>query len=69
MADFEAQLVEKYQERPVYRGVTRGGALLQVFVSKSGETWTIAVQLPNGLACLLSAGEAWRALDDAGAET
>lgn len=43
-------------------GVTGGGGLLIVFESKAGETWSIAVRLPNGLTCLLTAGDGWREL-------
>lgn len=50
-----------YQERPVSRGVTATGALLEVFAGPSG-SWSILVTVPGGPTCLVSSGEGWRRL-------
>lgn len=50
-----------YQERPVSRGVTSTGALLEAFAGPSG-SWSILVTVPGGPTCLVSSGEGWRRL-------
>lgn len=58
-AALAAQLSAGYREKPVAHGVTAGGRMLQVFVSKGG-TWTIVVVLPDGRACVVSHGDGWQ---------
>ena len=60
-------LTEGYQERLVSRGVTSGGALLEVLAGPSG-SWSILVTVPGGPTCLVSSGEGWRALRPAPGE-
>lgn len=55
-----AQLKEKYLEDPVSIGVTNGGALMELFASKDGETWTLVVTLGNGRTCQVAAGKYWQ---------
>ena len=54
-------LRKEYDERPVSRGVTSTGALLEVWASGGG-TWSILVTVPGGPTCLVSSGEGWRAI-------
>lgn len=54
-------LSESYQERLVSRGVTSGGALLEVLAGPSG-SWSILLTVPGGQTCLVSSGEGWREL-------
>lgn len=54
-------LDQKYGETPVAVGVTEGGGLLEVISSADGVTWSILVTSPEGVACLVAAGEGWRA--------
>lgn len=56
-------LAEKYQEAPVAIGVTSGGGLVEVLSSSDGETWTIIVSTPEGVSCLIAAGEGWRPIE------
>lgn len=56
-------LAKKYQEAPVAVGVTSTGGLVEVLTTSSGDTWTIIVSSPNGVSCLLAAGEGWRAIE------
>ena len=48
-----------YQEKPVSRGVTSTGALMEVLAGPSG-SWSILVTAPGGATCLVSSGEGWR---------
>ncbi len=56
-------LAEQYQESPVAIGVTSGGGLVEVLSSSDGETWTIIVSTPEGVSCLITAGEGWRPIE------
>ena len=53
-------LQEKYKETPVALGVTAQGALVEVLTTAGGTTWSIIVTTPEGLSCLVAAGEGWR---------
>ena len=54
-----AALARTYGEQPRVRALTARGALLEVFATPDGATWTILITTPNGRACIASAGEAW----------
>lgn len=56
-------LAEQYQESPIAIGVTSGGGLVEVLSSSDGETWTIIVSTPEGVSCLITAGEGWRPIE------
>ena len=53
-------LASKYKENPVAIGVTNSGGLVEVLSTKNGTTWTIIVTTPQGMSCLVAAGEGWR---------
>lgn len=53
-------LSEKYKEHQSAVGVTMNGALLEIWESEGGETWSILVTTPGGLSCLVAAGESWQ---------
>ena len=53
-------LAREYQEVPVAAGVTNSGGLVQVLAASDGSTWTIIVTTPQGMSCLVAAGEGWR---------
>jgi hypothetical protein len=55
-------LAQKYKEAPVAIGVTASGGLVEVLTTGDGGTWTIILSNPNGISCLVAAGEGWRAL-------
>lgn len=57
-----AALLQHYKEVPVSMGLANNGSIVQVFSSKEG-SWTIIGTTPQGVACLLTHGEAWQALD------
>ncbi len=56
-------LASKYKESPVAVGVTNTGGLVEVLSTGDGNTWTIIVTTPQGMSCLVAAGEGWRALE------
>lgn len=57
-----AQVVERlsgeYQETTLGNGLTSNGAIVELWASESG-SWTIFATMPNGMSCLLAAGEFW----------
>ncbi len=55
-----AVLAKKYQETPIAAGVTNTGGLVEVLTDTKGGTWTIIVTTPQGMSCLVAAGEGWR---------
>lgn len=54
--DMLERLAEGYGEAPRAMGLTKGGALMEMFASADGDTWSLTVTLPSGLTCLLDAG-------------
>ncbi len=56
------QLARKYQEAPISAGVTNSGGLVEVLTTSDGSTWTIILTTPQGMSCLVAAGEGWRTL-------
>ncbi|ALF02069.1 MULTISPECIES: hypothetical protein [Salipiger] len=54
--DVLARLTKGYGEAPRAMGLTKGGALMEMFASDDSGTWSIVVTLPSGLTCLLDAG-------------
>lgn len=59
-ADLIKHLEAKYHEAPSAVGIADNGALLEVFSSKSGETWTVTVTMPNGISCMVASGQQWQ---------
>ncbi|MCG8360080.1 MAG: hypothetical protein MI920_31325 [Kiloniellales bacterium] len=59
-------LSNKYSESRVAVGVTNNGGLVEVLKSApqaKADTWTIIITSPQGVSCLIAAGEGWRALE------
>ena len=59
--DVLKHLATNYSEQPAAVAVTQQGALMEVLTSADG-TWTALISMPNGMSCLLAAGEGWRSL-------
>ena len=55
-------LSQRYAEKPVVMGITQAGNVLEILVSKDGQSWTVIVTGTTGLACMIAAGENWRDL-------
>lgn len=58
-------LKKRYQEVPVSMGLAGNGGVVEIFASTKG-SWTILVTRPTGVACVVSAGEAWESLKGPG---
>lgn len=52
----EGLLAEKYQETRRVEGITAQGPLLALYASAQGETWTLVLIRPDGLACMFASG-------------
>ncbi|WP_119458470.1 hypothetical protein [Rhodospirillaceae bacterium SYSU D60014] len=57
-----AHLAKKFKEAPAALGLASNGGLLEVLTNGNGSTWTIIVTMPNGISCLVAAGEDWQNL-------
>jgi hypothetical protein len=44
------------------------GGLVEVLSTGDGNTWTIIVTTPQGMSCLVAAGEGWRELEQRNVE-
>ena len=51
-------LEETYSEVPEDRGLASNGSVIELVVSPSG-SFTILYTMPNGLTCVMAAGESW----------
>ncbi|NVJ92511.1 MAG: hypothetical protein HWE34_12675 [Methylocystaceae bacterium] len=58
-------LKERYHEVPISMGLAGTGGVVEIFASSRG-SWTILVTRPTGVACVISAGEAWESLKGPG---
>lgn len=56
-------LAEKYSEAPVAVGVANNGGLVEVLTTGDGNTWSIIITSPQGLSCLVAAGEGWKVIE------
>ena len=61
-SDVLGHLANKYSEAPVALGLASNGGVIEVLSSNSGKTWTIIITMPNGISCMLAAGEGWERL-------
>lgn len=52
-------LNSQYDETARAIGVISEEAVLEVFVSKESGTWTVLITDPDGLSCVLAAGQDW----------
>ncbi len=56
-----AALEKTYSETPVSMGLASNGAIIEILASPS-DTFTIILTQPNGLSCVMGAGEDWEDL-------
>jgi hypothetical protein len=52
-------LREQYGETPTAHGLSDAGTVAEVFTSATG-SWTIIATAPNGLTCMVGAGQSWQ---------
>lgn len=55
-------LKRKYEEVPSALGVANNGGLVELLTTEKGTTWTLIITLPNGMTCLVAAGENWESI-------
>lgn len=55
-------LAEKFGEARQSIGIAKQGRVFEVFASDETGSWTIIVTLPNGMTCLVAAGESYEEL-------
>lgn len=60
--DVISHLGKKYKENPAAIGLANNGGVIEVLSSKKGGTWTIIITMPNGMSCMIAAGENWQAV-------
>ena len=58
------QLSKQYAEAPVAMGLANNGGLVEILSSGAGKSWTIILTMPNGMTCMIAAGESWEALPE-----
>lgn len=58
------QLANGYGETRQSIGLTRQGQVVELFASAETGSWTITLTLPNGMTCLVVAGEAFEAVTE-----
>jgi hypothetical protein len=55
-------LSHSYNERPIAMGLATNGGVLEVLTSGTGQSWTIILTMPDGMACMVAAGQSWENL-------
>ena len=55
-------LSHSYNERPIAMGLATNGGVLEVLTSGTGQSWTIIVTMPDGMTCMVAAGQSWENL-------
>ncbi len=58
-AEIVGQLAARYTEAPTALGLTSTGAVLELFATADGATWTLVITLPNGNSRVIATGESW----------
>ena len=58
-----SHLAKAYKEQPVAMGLASSGGVVEILTNEDGKTWSIIVTTPNGVTCLVAAGEGWEALE------
>ena len=59
-ADVVKALGSKFHETQSATALTSAGTLLEVLTANDGATWTIIVSRPDGLSCVVAAGQNWQ---------
>lgn len=61
-AEVLKRLSAEYSEAPIAMGVASNGGVVEFLSAPAGQTWTMILTLPNGLSCLIAAGESWESV-------
>lgn len=57
--NFIKHLSKNHKEAPSLMGLSSNGSVVEVLTANNG-SWTIIVTNPEGVACVVAAGEAWQ---------
>jgi hypothetical protein len=57
-----SHLSSEYSEEPVAMGLANNGGVVEILSNKNGKSWTIILTMPNGVSCMIAAGESWESL-------
>jgi hypothetical protein len=52
----------EYYEAPRALGIANDGNIVELLASREGKTWTLLVTMPDGISCVIAAGEGWESL-------
>lgn len=55
-------LSTRYSEAPVAMGLSKDGGVVEILTSGPGSTFTIIVTTPDGLTCMVAAGDSWESV-------
>jgi hypothetical protein len=55
--DVSAQLAKQFGEVPRSMGLAQDNTVMEVYASAESGSWTITVTMPNGMTCLVAAGQ------------
>jgi hypothetical protein len=58
--DIIKTLGDRFHETQSATALTSAGTLLEVLTARDGSTWTIIVSRPDGLSCVVAAGQNWQ---------
>jgi hypothetical protein len=58
--DVVKALGDRFHETQSATALTSAGTLLEVLTATDGSTWTIIVSRPDGLSCVVAAGQNWQ---------
>lgn len=53
------QLSAQYKEAPVAMGLANNGGMIELLRSRDRATWTLILTMPDGMTCLIAAGQSW----------
>ena len=52
-----ADLAAKFGEQPTSMGLAHDNTVMELYASVTSGTWTLTATLPNGMTCLVAAGQ------------
>lgn len=55
-------LSTQFDEQPLAIGLANNGGVIEILASRARDSWTLIITQPNGMSCLIAAGENWEAL-------
>ena len=61
-SDIADYLGQTYDEAPVAGGLAANGAVIEVFSSPDGESWSLVMTFPDGRSQVVAVGETWLSL-------